>query len=168
MIANKLIIIVVCLVLVLILGLFLGWPKYQGVQALRLNIKAKEMELQSKEEYFSQIKEISEELEKYTESLSKISSALPETPALPSLLNFLQLTASQTGLVLEKVILGGVGGGEIRVTCQMAGNYPAFKNFLVALENSARMIEVEEISFKSPEKAGESFSFSVQIKTHSY
>lgn len=165
---NKLIVIAGCLVLVLILGLFLTWPKYQTLQVLRTNIEAKETELQSKEEYFSQVKEVSEELEKYTESLAKISSALPETPALPSLFNFLQLTASQTGLVLEEITLGGMAKGEIQVTCQLSGQYSALKSFLKAVESSARMIEVEGISFESPEKAKELFEFTVQIKTHSY
>ena len=168
MIINKLIVTVGCLTLALVLGFTLTWPKYQAWQALRLNIEAKTTELHSQEEYFSQIKEISEELAKYTESLNKISSALPENTSLPSLFNFLQLTASQTGLVLEEITLGGVAEGEIRIACQLTGSYSAFKNFLLALENSARMIEVEEISFASPEKAGESFEFSVQIKTHSY
>ena len=165
---NKLIISGGCLALTLILILALFLPKYQAFKNLQLNIKAKEAELQSKQEYFSQIKEISKQLEEYTDSFNKISSALPETPSLPSLFNFLQLSASQTGLVLGEIILGGVSEGEIRVTCKLIGDYPSFKNFLLALENSARMIEVEEISFKSPEKPTESFTFVVQIKTYSY
>ena len=165
---NKLILSGGFLALALILGLTLTWPKYQAFKNLQLNIKAKEAELQSKQEYFSQIKEISKQLEEYTDSLNKISSALPETPSLPSLFNFLQLSASQTGLVLGEIILGGVSEGEIRVTCRLIGDYPSFKNFLLALENSARMIEVESVAFESPEKPTESFTFVVQIKTYSY
>lgn len=168
MTANKSIIIAVCLVLALMIGLLLTWPKYQSQQILQTNVEVKTSELQSKEEYFSQVKQIAEELEKYSEPLAKISSALPETPSLPSLFNFLQTTASQTGLVLEEIILGGVSQGEVRVACQVVGSYSDFKNFLLALENSARLIEVEEISFESPEEAGELFKFTVQIKTHSY
>ena len=165
---NKLILSGGCLALTLILILTLTWPKYQAFKNLQLNIKVKEAELQSKQEYFSQIKEISKQLEEYTDSLNKISSALPETPSLPSLFNFLQLSASQTGLVLGEIILGGVSKGEIRVTCKLIGDYPGFKNFLLALENSARMLEVESMAFKSPEKPTESFTFVVQIKTYSY
>ena len=164
---NKLIITAACLVLALVSGFFLTWPKYQALQVLQTNIEAKEAELQSKESYFSQIKEISEDLEGYAESLAKISSALPETPALPSLFNFLQITASQTGLVLEEIILGSVGQGEIHVTCRLAGSYPSLKSFLLALESSARLIEVESISFSSPEE-GKPFTFNLKIKVFSY
>ena len=165
---NKLIIIGGCLVLTLILGLILTWPKYQTFQTLQLNIKIKEAEFQSKQAYFSEIKEISEQLEEHTDALGKISSALPENPSLPSLFNFLQLSAAQTGLVLGEIILGGVSQGEILVTTRVIGDYPDFKNFLLALENSARMIEVEGVAFASPQKPTESFTFVVQIKTYSY
>ncbi len=165
---NKLIIISVCLALALILGLTLTWPKYQAFQILQLNIKAKESELQSKQEYFSEVKEISKQLEEHADALAKISSALPENPSLPSLFNFLQSSASQTGLVLGEITLGGVSQGEILVTTRLVGDYPDFKKFLLALENSARIIEVEGVTFESPQKPTESFTFVVQIKTHSY
>jgi len=165
---NKLFIIGICLVLALVIGLTLTWPKYQGLRVLQQNTEVKEEELQSREEYFSQIQEISIELEKHTDALSKIASALPETPSLPSLFNFLQLSASQTGLILEKITLAGLEEGEIRVSCQLVGAYPSFKNFLLALEKSARLIETERIAFESPEEFGELFQFTVEIKTHSY
>jgi len=165
---NKLIIIGVCLILALVLGFTLTWPKYQNLRVLQINIEAKEAEFQSKEEYFSRVKEVSEELEKYPESFSKISSALPENPSLPSLFNFLQLSAAQTGLVLEEIILGGVAEGEIKASCQLTGDYSAFKSFLLILENSARIIEIEKISFAFPEEAEESFDFIVRIKTNFY
>ena len=165
---NKLFIIAGCLVLALVLGFTLTWPKYQSFQVLRSNVEVKKEELQSKEEYFSQIKEISGELEKYTEALAKIASALPETPDLPALFNFLQSSASQTGLILEKIRLTSLAEGEIRVSCELLGEYTAFKNFLLALEKSARMIEIEEITFESPEEFGEPFQFTVKIKTQFY
>ena len=165
---NKLIIIGVCLVLALAIGLTLTWPKYQSLRILWQNIEVKEEELQSKEEYFNQIRNISIELEKHTDALDKIASALPETPALPSLFNFLQSSASQTGLVLEKIKLIGLDEGEIRVSCQVVGGYPAFKNFLLALEKSARLIEIEKIAFESPEEFDEPFQFTAEIKAHYY
>ena len=165
---NKLFIIIGCVVLSLALGFILVWPKYQALQVLQADAAVKEKELQSKQEYFSQIKEISKELESYTDSLDKISSALPQNPALPDLFNLLQISANQTGLILEKIILGSVDKGEILVTLQLAGNYPALKSFLLVLEKSARMIEAQEISFEAPQKTGEPFKFVLQIKSQFY
>lgn len=165
---NKLLSTVICLALALVVGLTLTWPKYQGLSVLWQNIEVKEEELQSKEDYYNQIKEINSELAKYTDALGKISSALPQTPALPSLFNFLQSSASQTGLVMEKIKLTGLGEKEIRVTCEVLGEYPAFKDFLKALEESARLIEMEEIMFEAAEEIGEPIQFTVKIKTQSH
>lgn len=165
---NKLFAIGGCLVLALIIGLTLTWPKYQSLSVLGSNVEVKEEELQSKEEYFNKIKEISVVLGEYTDALGKISSALPETPSLPSLFNFLQSSASQTGLITEKIELISLDKGEIRVNCQVIGEYPAFKDFLKVLEKSARIIEVEKVDFEVPEEIGEPIKFTVEVKTQSY
>ncbi len=172
---NKLIIIGGCLVLTLVLGLTLVWPKYQNIQVLRSNIEVKEAELENKTDYFAQIKETSEKAGEYEENLAKISSALPQSAALSSLFNFLQLATAQTGLLLEKISLVGVTDSEeieeikeTRVSLEISGAYSAFKNFLTALENSSRIIETEEITFNSPKEPADAFSFTMQIKTYSY
>ncbi len=164
-----------CLVLALVLGFTLVWPKYQNFQTLQSNIKIKEAELANKTDYFTQIRETSERIEEYEENIAKISSALPQTSALSSLFNFLQLMTSQTGLLLEEISLVGVTDSdeienikEIRVSLQVSGAYLSFKNFLTALENSSRIIETEEIAFKSPKKLTVTPSFDIQIKAYSY
>ena len=165
---NKLFIIGIFLALALVLGLTLTWPKYQAVRVLQNNIQTKKTELQSQKEYFAEIKEISKRLEGHTDALDKISSALPETPSLASLFSFLQLSAGQSGLFLKEIALAGVSEGKIQATIKLFGDYPGLKNFLLTLENSARIIEAENVVFESPKKSDESFTFVVQLKTYSY
>ena len=174
---NKMLITIGCFIIALILAITLLWPKYQNLQAVKLHIGGKEAELQSKEEYFNQLKEISKQLEEYGESFSKISSAIPGDPSLPDLFNFFQLAASQTGLILIDVRLGGITSSEkqedvfkeINVALDMTGSYQAFKDFLSVLEKSSRMIKVENLSVSSPaEDLDESASFQIDIKTYSY
>ena len=163
---NKLIITGVCLSAALTLGFTLTWPKYQALQILLLDIGAKESELQSKQEYFNEVRDIAKQFEGYTIALDKISSALPEIPSLPSLLSFLQSSASENGLILGEITLGDSAKGEISLTAKLFGEYPAFKSFLITLESSARMIEVENIILTAPERAKEPFTFLMQIKAH--
>lgn len=184
---NRFIITIICFVLALGLGLGLLWPKYQALKKLEVNIEQKETELQTRADYFSLIKDTSEELEKYQEPLSKISVALPLYThlSLPPLFDFLNKAAAQTGLVLEDMSLVGISqpkteektakkGGEsiktkeIQVNLLLNGSYPAVRDFLQALEKSARMIEVRNISFLTPEEPGEPFSFKLEIIAHSY
>jgi Tfp pilus assembly protein PilO len=172
---RNIIIIVVCWVASI--GLFLGliYPKYQNWQTLLLGIKEKNAELQTKTEYFTQIKETTETLNTYEEALSKISSALPADSALPSLTNFLQTTASETGMSLDKVSIDSINQSneqkrlnETKLTLEVSGSYDGFKSFLSGLEQSARMISLSDLSFETPKKTKDPFIFNLSIKTFSY
>lgn len=171
---NRLILAIIFFAVTLGLGIEVLWPEYQQLELSKAGIGNKDIELQYKEEKISRLETISQELEKNQESLSKILTALPATPSVPSLFNFLQRTSSETGLVLESIDLDGISPLEeeskikaIRIELQVAGSYSAFKDFLSALENSARIFEIKDISFSAPEEE-KSFSFSLSIITHSY
>lgn len=173
--------IIIGLILLLALGIAVIFPKYQNLNLLQLKVKEKEAELQSEKEYFSNLSEISEKLKKYEESLSKINSALAAEPRLPALFNFLQTAASQNGLVLKKIaptlpsplkeeLVEEGWSLEIRETginLAVAGSYSSFKNFLSTLEKTARMIELESISFSTVEEVGP-INFNLRIKVYSY
>lgn len=164
--------------------IFFTWPKYQEFNSLRRNIEIKGQELRSKTDYFDHIKEVAKELEAYEESLSKISSALPGDPFLPATFNFLQNTASQSGLVLGEINVGAIStlegkpvtGAEealpsevkaINLTIGLAGSYQSLKSFLAEVESSARIIEVKSIQFETPEE-DEPFSFNLEILVYYY
>ena len=172
---NKIIIIVGSLIMALTLGLLLVWPKYQELQVLRADVKEKELVLESQQKYFAQIKEITIKLQEYAEPLAKISSALPKEPNLASLINFLQINASQTGLILKKIVLGGTTEPkeevlkETQVIIQVSGSYKSLKDMLAVIENSSRMIEVQNVSVEAPQKDQKgSPTFTLDIKTYSY
>lgn len=163
------------LLLLLILGaIFLGWPKYQDLNQLRLEVKAKEKELQNKEDYFSELRNLALKLKEYASELAIVDTALPADPSACGFLNFLEKASSQNGLIVKNLSLGEISSFEeesdikrIAVSFSATGPYSALKNFLSVLQNSSRLIEVKSIYFSSPEK-GEVFSFDLIIRTHSY
>lgn len=55
-----------------------------------------------------------------------------------------------------------------KVLLRVSGSYDSFKNFLSVVENSARLIKIESVSFDSPEEEEELFTFNVGIKIYSY
>jgi len=148
------------------------YPRVQDLIFLKKEISEKESDLKSQEKYFQEIEKTSEELKKYQDSLSKIDSALPEKFSLPELSNFLQKATSQSGLSfkgMSSVSVTSLLAGKIkenRLNLALVGNYPDFKNFLSILEKSARLIEVENISFSLP-KEGQ-INFDLTIKVYSY
>ena len=171
---SRQITIAIFLLTALILGIFLVWPKYQDLQNLNSQIRQKQSELKSQGEYFLKLEEISQRLEDQKEILAKIDSALPGRPSLPALFDFLQKTSSQSGLVLKEIgfgsqpILGQEMIKEIQIPLVLSGSYPAFKDFLKKIEKSARILEVNSVSFSSLSAKEKLFDFSLKIKTYSY
>ena len=169
------------LFLALLLAIGFSLPKYQNLKLLQSKVKEKETELQTERKYFSEVGEAKEKLKNFEQEISKINSALPPEPGLPSLGNFLQIAASQNGLVLKKImpspaislkeefIKKGFSPEikETGVNLTVSGDYPSFKNFLSNLEKTARMIEIESISFSSPEEET-AIDFNLRIKIYSY
>lgn len=162
------------LLALLILGVF-AWPKYQELKSIQEKIGAKETELQYLEEYFKNLKTLSEELKKHSDNLSKIDSFLPSDPSLPSLLEFLQKTGSEHGLILKKIGQATSSSSktqerikEYQIQLSLSGSYSSLKSYLAALEKTSRLIEVDSISFFSPREGEELFTFDLMIKFHSY
>jgi Tfp pilus assembly protein PilO len=172
---NKLIVISGILAVILLSGLLLVWPKYQNLQVVNFNVQQKQAELQSKEGYFALLKVASSTLAQYQEPLSKIASALPTDSSVPSLLNFLQSIAGQTGLLLERIDLGEIVSSEdtsilkeIRINLQLRGSYQSMKDFVSAAESSARLVEIEKLSFEAPADEEESPTIRIDVKASSY
>ena len=160
--------------LAILLGILLVWPNYQKLDNLWLQVERKEADLRNTEEYYKRLSLLSERLKEFEPELAKIESALPSGPSLPSLYNFLQRTVSENGLILQRIGDSSTKAFSVKPELKetsdsfnLSGSYSSFKNFLIALEKSSRMIKVENISFSSS-KEGEIFNFDIALKTHSY
>jgi len=166
-----------CLFLTLIFGVILIWPKLCDLRSIQEKIKQKEEEFQYVEDYSAKLYQVKEKLKEHKESFDKIDSSLPNESDLPSLLNFVQKASSQSGLVLKKIspttqdkkskqAIGGIKESE--VSLNLGGFYSSLKEFIYILENSARLIEVELISFNSPKNEESPFDFNLTINFRSY
>lgn len=170
---NRSIATIVCLTAAIILAIALVFPKKGDLDSSNKKVSEKKAELQSKEEYFASLAKTSRELERYPSQLAKIGSALPASSQLPALFEFLQKAASQTGLVLTSISPLSLGqaaesrGGlaDSAINLQVAGSYPAFRDFLSVLENSSRLIEIENIAVSVREAGSE---FGLRIKAYSH
>lgn len=169
---KKLIITFAIFFITFLLITLLIFPKYQDFQLLKMKVKSRELENKNLSEYYSQIEKISEELKQYQEALSKIDTALPREFFFPSLLSYLQKISSQSGLYLTD--FGGVSSNLTKknfhahsFNITLVGSYYSLKSFLPILEKSARMIDVESISF-GLSKEQNFFNFNLKLKAYSY
>jgi Tfp pilus assembly protein PilO len=162
------------------------WPRYQEFHNLLIQIENKEQEIQYQAEYYQALASVSEKLKEHQAKLEKIDLALP-TGLEQSLilLKLLQKIASENGLILTSIsplsikpLPQNARLKEIQGTLELTGSYPALRNFLRALEKSARLIEVDNISFSTPRpllvpggpevEASDIFNFQLAIRTKAY
>ncbi|MFH1180797.1 MAG: type 4a pilus biogenesis protein PilO [bacterium] len=173
---RQLPIIIISFSVTLILAFGFVLPKKNELSVLQNKITEKEAEIQFKEEYLSELENVYFSLEKYQPELEKINSALPQKAQLPGLYNFFEETSSNSGLVLtaigsisrKKSEIAGID--ELVLPFTVSGSYFSLKSFLSALENSARFLQVENISFISPQRSAKrekNFSFDIKIKAYS-
>jgi len=151
-------------------------PQYSDFKLLRSKISQKESLIQERNIYFSNLEEASNKLEKYAESLEKINSALPLRMSPASLLSFLQEKASESGLavgsmgIIKAQEVGAeeetAGIKESYFSLSVVGTLSSLENFLKVIENSSRMIEVENISLTTTEEG--SLAITLRLKVHSY
>lgn len=175
---SILIIIVSFLILLIVGGYFLGWPKYQEFEDKKLEVEGKDTEIKQKQEYLSKLEVFSDRLSEYSDELAEIDFALPTEPSIAALFIFFQKISSENGLILKDTDLGGLFSSETLGTpgeriqkmpfsISVTGSYPALKNFLSAVYRNTRLIEVNSISFSSPEEEG-LFTFNLALETHAY
>lgn len=178
---DKPITIAVILFAILVLSFYLVLPKYQEFQDLLTKLGQKEAEFEGKSAYFVEVTRVHKELMLYKDSLEKIDNALPKKFSLANMVNLLYKKSGESGLALvsasvSKAASVGTDTGvkEMAVSLQVLGTYESLERLVGLLENSARLIEGENVSFSVPIPTAESFDaqkgypISLEIKAYSY
>jgi Tfp pilus assembly protein PilO len=172
---NKIILIPVFLIITIALVFGLVSPRYKDYNEKMAQVKSKEAELQAVKDYYAAVDKTSKELAKYTGEMARINLALPNETSDIAISDYFQKKSSESGLVLEDSILPVTIAQsslnpllkENNVSLSLSGSYSALKNFLYGIEESARMPEVDKISFSAGEKES-SLSINLSLKLYSY
>ena len=132
--------------------------KYQDFQNYRIELSQRKIDLENRQEYFKNIDYLQAELEKYEPELAKIDSSLPVAPSAPAMLDFFQKTASQNSLVFKNIEFNKTTIVSERpyllkkeIAIIVESPYEAFRKFLLDIEKSSRLIQVESLTFSLPE-----------------
>ena len=160
-------------ILFILISIFLflrfTFPKQKTVSNLYFQFLQKKKEFESTQRYIKEMQNALEKLKNYQEELAKIDSAIPEDPSIPAVFEFIQKTASKSGLILESVgSFGFVTEGKMKkwtTSFKVKGDYPSLKNFISFLEKSSRLIRINTLSFSGQEK---SFSVDFSVSFFSY
>ena len=109
------------------------------------------------------------------EDMSRLDQMLPDSPESALLLVDIENISKAGNLKLLNINLGGVSAkttqsvsgnsyGSIQVGISITASYESFRTFLRALEESRRLIDVEQIAFSSSKL--NSYQFSIQAAAH--
>jgi len=170
---NYLIYIVTTFFISVLLVFVLVLPAYKKLQTLNAKVFEKEVSLQFQQEYFDKLRNIADKVEGKEKSFEKIKSAIPQGNDLASLMNYFQRSASKAGVSIESISPAIVASSQSKkihaskINLIVSGQYSNFKEFLAIVEKSARLIEIENIDFQSPE-SGDPFTFNLSTKIHYY
>ena len=164
------------LFIILLLMFFLVVPEYKTFTGLQMQLSEKTAEFNARHDYYAAIAKTDDDLQGKKDDIQKIDDALPQGPILSNVIYFLQETAKDNGLVTKDLFLSKLSASstqsatntvkDVVLSMDLSGDYAALENFIISLEKSARIFEVTSISFGS--SAVPPYSFSLQIKTHSY
>lgn len=136
-------------------------PKYTEYRQLRSQLGGDQQMLAAKKEYYSRLFTTKHQLDSYQSSSAKASSALPPYADAADLYRFATEKASESGLVVQT--MGGLsmnpggkeGKGVIEFRISVEGAYSALTNFLKAVEDSSRLINVKLVRLVSGEEKEE-------------
>lgn len=175
---NKPISTIIIFVIILLIIFLFVLPKYRQVDALQNDLAKKQAEYDNKSAYYAKIRDIIKNIENKKEALSKINSALPTDSYLSSLVYFFQRKGAEAGLAITSMALSQVSKPDLKkdikditFNLRLSGTYESFKNFLSSLDKSARLFEVNSISFSGLQvrRAGpQIYEFNMEVKTHAY
>jgi len=169
------------LFIILLLIFFLVVPEYNTFTTLQTQLGEKRAEFNAEFDYYAQIAKTHNDLQAHQDDLKKIDNALPENPVFGTLVYFIQETAKENGLIIKDLFLSQSSPTNLQTNAantavkkvkdtvfsiDLLGGYASLENFIISLEKSSRIFEVTNISFNST--SGPPYSFSLQIKTHSY
>lgn len=160
---NKIIIIVSLFVVVIGAMIFLIVPALEDLINIKNEISPKRKELAGIEDLIIKTNEIKKQERDIRKELEEVYSALPKEKDIPNLLVYFESLSVANGLILESIDFGPMDEGvkkedrkqtektlksrEVKLT--VSGTYNAFKNYLRALEQNIRSMNVSSVDFIS-------------------
>lgn len=170
------IILILIFIALLAAGYFLSWPQYKEFSAKNKELNNEDNEIKEKESYLSELKALSLELEDYSEELSRINSALPSEASAAVLFNLIKGGSLRNSLDLGAIDISQLYGSsessnvvtKIPFSVLVSGGYESFKDFLLDLYLSSRIVNVKSLEFSSSEQSSFLFDFELDLETQKY
>lgn len=189
---NKPVSAIIVLIIALMVFFLFALPKYQESNELETELAQKEARYEGLVNYNLTLSNLLKSIEEKQDVLAKIDSALPPDPSLAPIVYFVQQKADQSQLAVKSITFSQVApqvygqvlsqdsnNKEVKsiiFSVDIFGSYQGLKKFLLSLERSSRLFEVNSIAFGSEALNGtaksknalQAYDFKLEIKTQAY
>ena len=161
---NKPIAIIILVIIDLVLIFLFIFPKYQESRDLQMSLAEKNLAYEIQSGYYEKVSTVLKGVDSRQDILKKVDSALPSDPSFAPIVYFLQTESDKNGLTVKSITFSQVASETGQTTSQanskqalksitfmvnLSGKYQGLKNLLFSLERSARLFEVNAVSFAS-------------------
>lgn len=180
------------IIIILALGfiavvVFLDVPAVGDILSLRSQIEQQKEIFSDKQILLAKVGELTKLYQENGEVLEKTSYILPSNQDIPNLIVQLEALAFENGLVLEELTISVseermVGRVQetrsqeeeapkdyetLGVNFKLIGDYLAFKNFLKAVEENIRLMDINSVNFSAESGEGlQIFNFDISLTTY--
>jgi len=171
--------------------LFYVYPKYNQWKEGQVAVKAAQQQLDDLTQQKTKVQQSVGALEQNQQTFKLVDQAVPNNPSIPDLYAHIELLAQASNMKLisiqatdtgtdanssdpaaaqaDTVAAGGSDSapptlGTVKVTAELRGNTAALKDFLTAVEQSLRFIDVQTIAINE----GQNNEMSYQIEFNTY
>lgn len=150
--------------LTILIAVVITYPRYLAFLDSYTEMRENDLALQESEIYLEELKDMRTFLNANRSDVTKLQSAIPSSPDLPAVMNYVTNVAGANGFSLRAIeefisaparIREAPMLQEHRVSLVLTGSYGGqdgqgenFKNFLHEIERSARFIQVESLSIQ--------------------
>ncbi|MBP9822180.1 MAG: type 4a pilus biogenesis protein PilO [Candidatus Pacebacteria bacterium] len=127
-------------------------PAYDGIKAKREAVTQRDARIADQQAILDNIKALSDQYSQKADVIKRFQQVVPAMKSAPELISSIQALATQNGLQLANMNLGGgpdqntTQYQEQPINLSLAGNYSSFKTFLISLEQNIRLIDILSIS----------------------
>jgi Tfp pilus assembly protein PilO len=174
----KSIVSVILIVATIGLGYFLVWPKWQDYQNAKTALDSAKSEQDKLREAEKKLNAFLADFQSHSEDVSLLNTSLPlNKDEMYNILNNLSEITQGSGMTIggldiedrpETDTLGAVKNSvqAVKVNFRVTGTYPAFKTFLLRVENNLRIMDVNSVRVQGSTVGEENLSFTISLTTY--
>ncbi len=167
------IILIIAFAALLLWGLFfVAWPKWQKIGDAKAQFATKENEIIQRIEMIDKITDFLANFPKIESEAEKALLAVPLGQEIPEVILQIDAMALQNGLVVKNIGFSKkedpklAGLKALNISANLSGSYQAIKNFVLAIEQNARLMDIANLNFNQDGEIPNRFNLSASINAY--